>query len=677
MGKQRNQGHKMTVIDFIDLSDHDIIDLSSSDDETVQEDHIATQHRAASLDRQTMHVVAGEGIQDVQAVFVAASEGRQDLQVVFAAASEGRQESADCRHALEATTSSLVTEKEPLVAASEGSQEVADCEHALEATTSSLVTEKEPLLAASEGSQDVQVVLVAAREGSQDVQAVSEGSQDVKAVLVAATPGSQEAADSGNSLEATASPLVTEKALLDMAESHNRPRSPTSAPFPSPTSTVLKAPTFEGGDAKMVRGKVKRPRKNYHTGTPRTSPRFELKPECRNGPLEELPAEALTCEGGDAELVREKMQHPGKDYHTGTPGTSARFELKRECHNGPVEELPAEALTSEGGDAELVRGKVKRPKKNYHTGTPRTSPRFEPKHEYHNGPVEELPAEALTSEVGDAELVRGKLKHPRKNYHTGTPRTSPRFEPKRECRNGPVEERPAEALISEGGDAELVRGKMKRPKKNYHTGTPRTSPRFEPKHEYHNGPVEELPAEALTSEVGDAELVRGKLKHPRKNYPAGTPRTSPMFEPKRECHNGSAEEMPAKVLTSEGGDAELVRGEVKHSRKNYHTGTPRTSPRFETKRECRNGPVEELPAEALTSDGADAELVRGKVKHARKDYHTGIPRTSPRFQLKHERRKGPVEEPAANHKRFRTLEELIASPDNAESAKAPSTDSLN
>ncbi|EMS54282.1 Beta-fructofuranosidase, insoluble isoenzyme 3 [Triticum urartu] len=552
-------GHKMTVIDFIDLSDHDIIDLSSSDDETVQEDHIATQHRAASLDRQTMHVVAGEGIQDVQAVFVAASEGRQDLQELL-------KEGKICR----LFVLPLVKEDKSLL--------IADM--LWKPPHRPWLRKKNLLLQLVKEAKRWLIANMLwkpphPREGSQDVQAVSEGSQDVKAVLVAATPGSQEAADSGNSLEATASPLVTEKALLDMAESHNRPRSPTSAPFPSPTSTVLKAPTFEGGDAKMVRGKVKRPRKNYHTGTPRTSPRFELKPECRNGPLEELPAEALTCEGGDAELVREKMQHPGKDYHTGTPGTSARFELKRECHNGPVEELPAEALTSEGGDAELVRGKVKRPKKNYHTGTPRTSPRFEPKHEYHNGPVEELPAEARTSEVGDAELVRGKL------------------------------------------------------------------------------------------------------KHPRKNYPAGTPRTSPMFEPKRECHNGSAEEMPAKVLTSEGGDAELVRGEVKHSRKNYHTGTPRTSPRFETKRECRNGPVEELPAEALTSDGADAELVRGKVKHARKDYHTGIPRTSPRFQLKHERRKGPVEEPAADHKRFRTLEELIASPDNAESAMTPSTDSLN
>lgn len=196
----------MTVIDFKDLSDHDIIDLSSSDDEIVQEDHIATKHRAASLDRQTMHVIAGVGIQDVQAAFVATSEGRQDVQALFAAASEGRQEAADCGYALEVTTSSLVTEKEPLVAA-------------------------------SEGSQDVQAVLVAALEGSQDVQAAfvvaSEGSQDVQAVLVATTEGRQEVAHSGNALEATASSLVTEKAPLDMAESHNCPRSPTSATFPS------------------------------------------------------------------------------------------------------------------------------------------------------------------------------------------------------------------------------------------------------------------------------------------------------------------------------------------------------------------------------------------------------------------------------------------------------------
>nr|CDM80532.1 unnamed protein product [Triticum aestivum] len=437
----------MTVIDFKDLSDHDIIDLSSSDDEIVQEDHIATKHRAASLDRQTMHVIAGVGIQDVQAAFVATSEGRQDVQALFAAASEGRQEAADCGYALEVTTSSLVTEKEPLVAA-------------------------------SEGSQDVQAVLVAALEGSQDVQAAfvvaSEGSQDVQAVLVATTEGRQEVAHSGNALEATASSLVTEKAPLDMAESHNCPRSPTSATFPSPTSTVLEAPTSEGGDAKL------------------------------------LPAKALTSEGGDAELVRGKLKHPRENYPAGTPRTSPRFEPKCECHNGSVEELPAEVLTSEGGNAKLLRGKVKHPRMNYHTSTPRISPRFVPKLECHNRPVEELPAEALTSEGGNEELVRGKLKHPRKNYHAGTPRTSPRFEQKLDCRNGTVEELPAEALISEGGDAELVRGKVKRPKKNYHTGTPRTSPRFEPKRECHNGSVEQMPAEVLTSEGGDAQVVRGE-----------------------------------------------------------------------------------------------------------------------------------------------------------------------
>ena len=74
-----------------------------------------------------------------------------------------------------------------------------------------------------EGIQDVQAAFVAA----------SEGSQDVKVVLVVATEGSQEAANSGNGLEATALSLVTEKAPLDMAESHNCTRSPTSAPFPS------------------------------------------------------------------------------------------------------------------------------------------------------------------------------------------------------------------------------------------------------------------------------------------------------------------------------------------------------------------------------------------------------------------------------------------------------------
>ena len=54
----------MTIIDFIELSDDNIIDLSS-DEETVQEDQIATQHRATLLDRQGMFFLAGEGSQRV------------------------------------------------------------------------------------------------------------------------------------------------------------------------------------------------------------------------------------------------------------------------------------------------------------------------------------------------------------------------------------------------------------------------------------------------------------------------------------------------------------------------------------------------------------------------------------------------------------------------------------
>ncbi|XP_044974474.1 uncharacterized protein LOC123442485 [Hordeum vulgare subsp. vulgare] len=663
------------IIDFIDLSDHDIIDLSS-DDETVQDDQIATHHQATLLDTQTMLVVAGEGSQDEQVVFVPAGEGRQEV--------------AECRHALEATTSFLVTEKEPLVAASEesegvqavfvaasegsedvqavfvatgegsqdaqsvlvatseGRQEAAECGHALEATTSFLVTEKAPFVAASEGSEDVQAVFVAASEGSEDEKAAfvaaSEGSQDVQAVLVAASEGRQEAADSGNALEATTSSLVTGKAPLDMAKSQNRFRSPTSVSFPGLTSTTLKALTSEVENAKLVRRKVKHPRKNYHTGTPRISPRFELKPECSNGPVEELLAEALSFEGGDAELVRVKVQYPGKDYHTSTPTTSPTFELDCECHNGPVEDLPADALTSEDGDAKLVKGKVKHPRMNYHTITPRTSPRFEPKPECRNGPLEELSVEALTPEDSDAKLVREKVKHPRMKYYTGTPRTSPRFVPKLDCHNRHVEMLPAEALTSEGGNEELMRGKVKHPKKKYHAGTPRTSPRFVPKLECHNGHVEELPTEALSSEGANAELVRGNGKYHRKKYHTGTPRTSPRFEQKLDCRNGPVEELPADALTSKDGDAKLVKGKVKHPRMNYHTSTPRTSPRFGPKPECRNGPVEEVPAEALIPEDGDANLVREKVKHPRMKYHTGTPRTSPRFVPKLECHNGHVQE---------------------------------
>ncbi|XP_037433358.1 uncharacterized protein LOC119300516 [Triticum dicoccoides] len=120
----------MTIVDFIELSDDNIIDLSS-DEETVQKDQIATQDRVTLLDRQGMFLLAGEGSQDVPAVFVVASEGSQ--------------EAAECGHAFEATASSMVTEKAPFVAANEGRQDAAESGNALEATPLSFVTKKAPL----------------------------------------------------------------------------------------------------------------------------------------------------------------------------------------------------------------------------------------------------------------------------------------------------------------------------------------------------------------------------------------------------------------------------------------------------------------------------------------------------------------------------------------------------
>ncbi|CAM0906877.1 unnamed protein product [Alopecurus aequalis] len=287
----------MTLIDFIELND-DIIDLSS-DEETVQDDHIITQHGAISPNRQAMFVLAGEGSQDVQAVFIAASEGRQ--------------EATDSRNALEVTASSLVSDEEivqddhiitqhsaispdrqamfvlavqgsqdaqaVVIAASEGRQEATDSRNALEITAFSLVMEKSPL-----DKNESQSCPCSA------TSAPFVGSQDAQAVVIAASGGRQEGTDSRNALEVTASSMVMEKSPLDKDESQSCPRSATSAPFPSPTATTPKALTSEGGVAKRVRVKHYR-KKNYHTSTPRRSPRFEHKPECCNSPVEELAAE--------------------------------------------------------------------------------------------------------------------------------------------------------------------------------------------------------------------------------------------------------------------------------------------------------------------------------------------------------------------------------------------------
>ncbi|KAM3206907.1 hypothetical protein ACQJBY_062218 [Aegilops geniculata] len=420
------RGHKMTLIDFIDLSHHDIIDLSSSDDETVQEDQIATQHRAALFDKQDVFVLAGEGSRGVQVVFVAAGEGSQDEQAVFVAANEGNQD----RQAM-------------FVAASEGRQEASEPGHALEATASSMIMEEAPLVAASEGSQDVHVVSIATSEGRQETTESGHALEaTAKSVSVKAkyrkknyhtdtprrsprliqmsecctSPVEEPAADYkrsrtlGPAEESTASTDSAETAVLTMPHigSASCLRSPTSATFPSPTSTTPKAQTSEGGDAKSVSVKAKY-RKNYHTDTPRRSPRLIQMGGCCTSPVEEPtadhkrsrtlgPAEESVASIDSAETIVLALPHAGSTNCLRSP-TSATFPS--------LISTSPKVVTSEGDDAKLVRVKAKHPERNYHIlslvrektplGLTSTSPK------------------ALSSEGGDAKLVSGKVKRRRKN----------------------------------------------------------------------------------------------------------------------------------------------------------------------------------------------------------------------------------------------------------------------
>uniref|UniRef100_A0ACD5VCL5 Uncharacterized protein n=1 Tax=Avena sativa TaxID=4498 RepID=A0ACD5VCL5_AVESA len=354
----------MTVIDFIDIND-DIIELSS-DEETVQEDHAATQCGATLLDRQAVFVLAGEGMQDGQAAFVSAVEGSQ-------AANESG-------NALVATTSPPVTEKTPLhtvesqncgnsptaafpsptsttvkvlssevgdtkqdvfvlagegrqdgqaafVSAVEGSQVATESGNALVATTLPSVTEKTPLRTAesqncassptapfpSPTSTTPKVLSSEVGDTKQDMFVLAgEGRQDGQAAFDLAGEGSQMATESGDALVATDSPSVTEKTPLDMADSKNCPSSPTSAPVPSPATTAPKALTSEDSDTKRTRV---RHHKKYYTRTPRRSPRFEQKRECCDDPVEQPadghkrsrllePAEESAAPADDAESAK-------------------------------------------------------------------------------------------------------------------------------------------------------------------------------------------------------------------------------------------------------------------------------------------------------------------------------------------------------------------------------------
>ncbi|XP_047060283.1 uncharacterized protein LOC124666992 [Lolium rigidum] len=373
----------MTVIDFIEVSD-DFIDLTS-DEETVQQDNIATQPQATLLDR--------------QAVFVLADEGKQDRQAAFVSAGEESQEATESGNASVATTSLSVMEKAPL--------DTGESQNCPNSPTSA------PL--ASPACATPKVLSCEVGDPKQDVFVLAgEGSQDAQTAFVSVAEGSQEDTESANALVATALPSAMEKVPLDTAESKSCPNSPTSAPLPSLASITLKAVTSEDGDTQL--GATVSP-----SGMEKTLLDSAESKNCRNSPasmplpipsLVSTTPKILTSEDGDTQLGA-----------TVSPSGMEKVLLdtaeSKNCLTSPASApLPSlayttpKAPTSEDGGTKLAR--AKHPKKNYHTSTPRRSPRLR---ECCNNPVEELttshkrsrmlkPAEELAAASDNAESTK-------------------------------------------------------------------------------------------------------------------------------------------------------------------------------------------------------------------------------------------------------------------------------
>ncbi|KAM0864954.1 hypothetical protein ACQ4PT_043586 [Festuca glaucescens] len=371
----------MTVIDFIEVSD-DFIDLTS-DEETVQQDNIATQPQVTLLDR--------------QAVFVLADEGKQDGQAAFASAGEGNQEATESGNASVATTYPSVMEKAPL--------DMAESQNCPSSPTSA------PL--ASPACATLKVLSSEVGDPKRDVFVLAgEGSQDAQTAFVSAGEGSQEDTESANALVATALPSAMEKVPLDTAESKNCPNSPTSAPLPSPASITLKAVTSEDGDTQL--GATVSP-----SGMEKPLLDTAQSKNCPNSPastplprLVSTTPKVLTSEDGDTQLGATVSP-------SGMEKVLFDTAESKNCLTSPASApLPSlasttlKAPTSEDGGTKLAR--VKHPKKNYHTSTPRRSPRLR---ECCNNPVEELttghkrsrmlkPAEELAAASDNAESTK-------------------------------------------------------------------------------------------------------------------------------------------------------------------------------------------------------------------------------------------------------------------------------
>ncbi|XBI23748.1 hypothetical protein VPH35_048925 [Triticum aestivum] len=213
----------MTIIDFIDVID-DIIDLSSGE-ENVEQDEIPTQPPAAMLDRQEVFVEAGDG----------------------------RQEAAESGNIIQATTWSMFKEKGPL--GTTANQNCTSMTVPLPINNGTMIEIKSCYIAAGPASAALE-----AHPSSQPDE-TEEGSSTQSRDTMTGTTGTPS--------------LVAEEGSLDTTATQNFP--PTSVPFPSPTFTTPNGLAYEGDNGRLLRMYGRRPRKNYHTETPRRSPRFKDK----------------------------------------------------------------------------------------------------------------------------------------------------------------------------------------------------------------------------------------------------------------------------------------------------------------------------------------------------------------------------------------------------------------
>ncbi|KAM0895130.1 hypothetical protein ACQ4PT_024029 [Festuca glaucescens] len=254
-----------------------------------------------------------------------------------------------------------------------------------------------------------------------------EGRQDGHAAFVSAGEGSQEATESGNASLAATPPSVMEKAPLDIAESQNCPSPPISAPLAS-NSFYLSQFSLTSITPKVLSSEVGDPKYDV----------FVLAGEGRQ--------DVQTAFVSVGEGSQEATESVNALVATALLSLMEKVPLdtseSKSCTSSPTSApLPSpgsttlKALTSEDGDTQLVAtvsplGMEKAPPDTAESKNCRSSPASVP-----------LPSlasttpEALTSKHGDTKLVRAK--HPKKNYHTSTPRRSSRL---RECFNNPVEE---------------------------------------------------------------------------------------------------------------------------------------------------------------------------------------------------------------------------------------------